>query len=183
MKSKPNQITFAIMLLFMLTGTAMFSQQKNLIVIDKNYPNKQSLIASVPKSDVILQISLADNLWGDIYASLIKDTKINNIHLFLKTVENKYLIGNTEIGVEALKNNLDLGKLGTIKSSGQEKNLYVYSCSLANNTEGIKLLETLGMKAKFNVISAKGCTSIFDGNFNFNYSSKGRITHTDLILD
>ena len=171
------------MLLFVLTGTAMFSQQKNLIVIDKNYPNKESLMASVPKSDVISEISVTDNVWGVIYTSLKADAKIDNIHLFLKTTPNKFQIDTAKIGIETLESNLELGKIGALKTSGQEKNLFVYSCSLASNAEGIKLLEFLGSKTKFNVISAKACTSIFDGTFNFNYSSKGRLISTDLILD
>ncbi len=174
---------FILSFFLFIFSLSIYAQQKNLIVIDNDYPNKESLIASVPKSEVIIQISLADNLWSNIYSLLVVDTEINNIHLFLKTTKNKFKIGNVEIGVEELKNNLDIQKLGTIEASDKEKSLFVYSCSLANNSEGIKLLETVSIKTKFNVISAKGCLSIFDSNFDFNYSSKDLLTNTDLILD
>jgi len=172
--------TILLTLFFLLIGLLMSAQDKSLVVIDKDYTNKESLMASVPISVSILQVDPNDNIWAEIYSHLLEDTEINDIHLFLKTTSNNFEIGNTQMGIDELQNSSELQNIGTID---KQRNLFVYSCSLANNNQGVQLLETLGLKTSFNVLSSKSCLSISDGNFNFDFSSKNQLIDTNLILD
>ena len=183
MSLKSYQFKFVVKLLAFLIGAAAVAQEKNLIVIDEDYHNKESILASVPVSETVLQVNSVHSIWDDVYTTLLNDTDIKNIHLFLKTNNSKFEINNAQIGVEAIDGNLSLQKIRTNDAINRETTLFVYSCKLANNTKGIELLNSISRETNFNVISSKNCTSIFDGSFNFNYSTKGNLVNTNLILD
>lgn len=172
--------TILLSLFFTFLGTIIYAQDQNLVVIDKDFSNKQSLLASVPVSVTILEVHQSGTVWNDIYSELVRNTEIINIHLFLKTAENKFEIDNQKIGIEELQNNQELQNLRTLD---KQINLFVYGCSLANNSQGIQLLETIEEKTNFNILSSKNCISILDGNFNFDFSSKNQLINTNLILD
>lgn len=183
LQNLPGKKTIFLSFFLLFFGLTCYAQSKSLVVIGDDYPNKESILASVPKSVKILQIDQNDNLWNEVYSVIIEDVQVIDVHFFLKTTDNEIEIGTNKMGIEELENSSDLQNLSAIVVSNRNPNLFVYSCSLASNPLGLNLLEIIGEKTLFNVLSSANCSSIFDSNFHFDYSSKNLIADTNLILD
>jgi hypothetical protein len=159
------------------------AQYTALMVIDKDYPNKTSLLASSPINVKILEVGDSATLWTKIHSTLSAEASITQTHLFLNTTESTITVGKDSLGLSDIESMTGLGLLKNLVTAARQIDLFLYSCSLAKNAQGLSLLNALGEQTNFNVLSASNCSTIFDGNFNFNFSSKNKLSQTHLILD
>ncbi|MFS4416625.1 DUF4347 domain-containing protein [Maribacter sp. 2307ULW6-5] len=177
-----KKISWLLPLLIFCSALAM-AQHSSMLVIDERYPNKVSLLASTPISTLVLEVADDADFWKNIHEGLRNEPNISEIHLLLNTTANTLEIGPGSIGVSALNNGTDAALLAALVDSGRQMDLFLYSCSLANNDDGRAFLNALGQETKCNVLSSAQCASIFDGDFQFTFSTKNQIKQTGLILD
>ncbi|MEM1260546.1 MAG: DUF4347 domain-containing protein [Bacteroidota bacterium] len=148
-----------------------------LVIIGDSFKNKISIKASLPIDVVVLEVSYTDELLIGLRDALRDNPNIINVHLFSETSNEGIELGNDIFNIDALDTYSNL--LGAIsdsqKGSSNPLNLFVYSCSLSANTNGLSFLSRLGDETNSNVLSATNCDAIDDENFVFDYSSTNSV--------
>ena len=148
-----------------------------LVIIGDSFENKISIKASLPINVVVLEVSYSDELLIGLRDALRDNPNITNVHLFSSTSNEGIELGNDIFNIDTLDtySNLIAGISESQKRSSNPLNLFVYSCSLSANANGLSFLNRLGNETNINVLSATNCDSIGDENFVFNYSSSNRV--------
>ncbi len=180
-KTLQQGLGLPVLILF-LSVLNLQSQNKDLVVLDEEYASKNSILASLPVSTTILQINQGDNLWGELKTALVANPQISEIHFFLTTTASTIELGNTSMGLSDIEQDPVLTEIGNRVGTETDINLFVYSCTLANNAQGTALLREIGSKTHLNVLGSKSCTSIFDPQFLFDFSSKGETINATSIF-
>ena len=174
MKLKFTQVLFATIILF-ITGREMaFAQSENLVVIDQGFAQKEKLLAKLPPNVSILNLNGASNPWKAIREKLKKDTKLKNIHLFAEANYNSIQIGGINYNLKTVNTENEFGMLEGLYD-GTHLQLLIYNCNLGTNNEGIKLIKAISEKAYLNIGVCTNCTSIFDSDFNFGYTTLNQL--------
>ncbi len=148
---------------------------EELVIIGHSFDNKISLKASLPVEVMLLEVSYSDELLTQLNNALDNNPNITNIHLFSKTNESAIELGNDILNGDTLETYTDVLEDISAHQGGNDLNLFVYSCSLSDNANGLSFLSRLANKTKFNVLSATNCNSIRDEGFVFDYSSANKV--------
>ncbi len=171
---------FLPLLCSVLFSTAIYAQSENLVVIDAQFSQKQDVLAKVPSTATILELSGDSNPWKAIRENLESNSSIKTIHLFVNATYNSMQMGAITYDLAQVNSENELSMLEGLYQ-GEHFQLLVYNCNLGSNDEGLSLLKGLGQKAYFNVGVSTDCTSIFDNSFDFNHSTLGQVLNSSII--
>lgn len=184
MKSKITQITqikYAIVLLFFINGsTLLFAQSFDLIVIDKDYAQKEKLLAKLPSNVSILNLNGSGNPWKIIRETLQQDPNLKNIHLFAEFGFKSLLIGGIEYNEASLDTDFEIAMLEGLYT-GTHYQLLLYTCNLASNSEGLDFMRKLGNGTYFNVAASTNCNDIFSSNLSFDFTTFEKLTVSSIF--
>ena len=172
----------AVSLSFIFLSFSLNAQSIDLVIIGDSYPNKTSLKASLPVAVKTLEVSYSDELLSSLLKVVEEYPTVENVHLFSETEPTAIALGNDIFNEDALKTYSTI--LNGINDSGadREVKLFIYSCSLASNVEGLTFLNRLADEIGFNVLSASNCDSINEGEFAFDFSSSNTVVPVPSIF-
>lgn len=182
MKQNNSPLKSTLFLLFCLITTLTFAQSKNLVVIDSEYLDKEQVLAIIPNEAVLLVLDTHSNPWKTIRESLESNNGIKTIHLFTNATYNSIQMGGVSYNLDVANSENELGMLEGFYD-GTHLQLLIYNCNLGSNEEGIDLIDVISQKSYLNIGVNTNCTSIFDEDFNFNFSTLNLLTDNPITTN
>lgn len=146
------------------------AQSENLVVIDKDYAQKEKLQTKLPPNVSILHLDGSSNPWKMIRETLEKNRNLKSIHLFAESSYNAILLGGIEYTDTVIDREFELPMLEGLYL-GSHYQLLLYTCNLPSNANGIQLIKKIGDKAYFNIAAMTTCSDVFNTPLKFDYSS------------
>lgn|SRR5690606_14424990 len=178
----PNiKITLLLLLSLMNGATLLFAQSEELLFIDQNYPNKLSIISSVPISVKVVELNGQTNLWNQLIAELETNNAVKSIHLFAETKADEIILSQESIYIETRLSAKQIEGFSKANFTTNEIDFLVYSCTLAVNNNGKALLENIAQQTRFNVASCKSCEQLDSSEFEFDFSTADKVVNNNLF--
>ncbi|WP_396590139.1 DUF4347 domain-containing protein [Allomuricauda sp. R78024] len=171
-KTLKNYLFFCIA----LTTITLHAQSADVVIVDKNFPNVQGLLASLPVDVQYIETTSNTTIQEILVSALNLNQQARNIHLFCNTDSKSITVGNQNYSSTVITENLN----GNAFINYQNVNLLVYSCNLAKDSKGIELLEMIASKTNFNVASCFSCETV-DEEFTFDFSTSSATITTSLF--
>lgn len=156
------------------------AQSSDLVVIDSNYSQKQTLLNSIDSNIATLEISMAENPFKTIREYLEQHTPVQTVHLFAEATYNTLLLGGKSYDADLIATENELSMLEGLYR-GDNIQLLVYNCNLGSNEEGLQLLKQLGDRAYFNIAVSTNCTSIFSPDFSFDHTTLNKPVNASIL--
>jgi|SRR5690606_32345832 len=166
---------FKIVILFLLVcGNNLTAQSNNLVVIDKDYEQKEKLLTKLPENVSVLNLDGTSNPWKTIRETLEQNKNIENIHLFAESASNSITMGGIVYTNDMVETEFELSMLEGLYES-KNYQLLLYTCNLPSSDSGLDLISKIGNMAYFNVAASTKCTDVFD-QLTFDYTSLNQPT-------
>jgi len=166
--NRKNVSLFLLLCSMVITGA--MAQSEALVVIDKDYAQKEKLQTKLPSNITIVYLDGSSNPWKMIRETLEKNRNLKSIHLFVESSYNTLMMGGIEYTDAAVDAEFELPMLEGLYL-GSHYQLLLYTCNLSSNPEGLQLIKKIGDKAYFNMAAISKCTDIFNTPLEFDYSS------------
>lgn len=157
----------SFLLLFVLMATSGMAQTDEVVIVDSNFQNLGGIMASLQVGTPHIEATENGSFQHVLEQALVLNPNVKIIHLFAPTHSGSISIGNRNYTTEAVNESLDKA----VFAAHGAITLLVYSCSLANNQNGVELLQSIASRTNFNVASYASCVSL-DNKLDFDFSTK-----------
>ncbi|MEZ4970481.1 MAG: DUF4347 domain-containing protein [Flavobacteriaceae bacterium] len=170
MKTTIKTILSTFIILMVLGCGKAIAQTDILVVIDQDYAKRNEVLSQLPSGAAVINLKSNSNPWKDIREKLTSDKDLKQIHLFVESGFNSLLMAGIEYNAEKVQSEFELSMLEGIYT-GIHYQLYLYTCNLPSNPEGLELIKELGNKTYFNIAASTNCQEGADHDFNFDYTT------------
>lgn len=179
MKLKFLHLKLTVILLFLVCGNDLMAQTQDLIVIDKDYKQKEKLLTLLPASVSIIHLDGRSNPWKVIRETLEQNKSIKNIHLFAESASNSITMGGIKYTEESIQAEGELSMLEGLYF-GIHYQFLIYTCNLPATPEGLELIKKIGEVTYFNIAVSTTCKDVFN-QLTFDFTSLNQPTVAPII--
>lgn len=163
-----------------MLSTTILAQSTDLVVIDSNYSQKQTLLDAIDPNVATLAVGTEANPFKTIREYLEQHKSVIAVHLFAEATYNTLQLGGKFYDMALMATENELSMLEGLYR-GDNIQLLVYNCNLGSNEEGLQLLKQLGDRAYFNIAVSTNCTSIFSTDFSFDHTTLNKPVNASIL--
>lgn len=169
-----------MMFLFLISfGRVQAQQATEVVIVDRNYADKASVIAAMPASANYLELENAENPWRTIREFLMKH-EAGVIHLFTNTRSAGIELDGQYYDVSRLSEEFELAMFEGLYQ-GEHLQMLIYDCTLAQSASGKEFMGQLGQLTYMNVAASTSCDSIWDAAFTFDYATMPKAVASSIL--